>query len=575
MQVLLKKYLPMNNYLLTLNRKEKYINVLLDKNVNAERVRTIEDEDAFILIDGYFINEKEFIKKNSTLENIKLEQLLFKLSKRNLNYYGELDGSFNIFFFDKKKNYFLFTNDFWSSRPTYIHKTKNKYLFSNDLYFLKKYIKCELTPNLKKIRELLAWQHIESRSTYYNEIDALGPGVVLRITSDEIHETNLNIVNSSQKFTEYNRKIFREILESAVSSRASHFKKNIVMLSGGLDSSAVAVALKNCAFHNTKTISVNFSHLKEFPNIDEKKYQNIVNSFTNFKKDHIEMQNKSVMGSIEKYVHIFQEPMIIPNLYIFDAVSEHLAKNKVDAVFDGNDGDNVISYGFENIYRQFINLNFISFFNSVFDYGKVHMKSRRRMLNFFLRNSFKKLLGYNSRIKNNSLLTEKLFRNIDKDSPRNIFDSHKSRLNNNLQFIAFSNRHKIFGKLGIEIVSPFYDKDFINFCVNMPPKFKFNKGNTRFILRDYLSNFLGEEHAFRANKSNLTKGLESNFSDFDYEIVMKERENLNNALSTMIDLKKLDAICDKWTKKKIINETDIINLQVFININIFLNSFFK
>ncbi len=573
--MLLKKYLFMNNYLLTLNRKEKCINVLLDKDVKAERVRIIEDEEAFILIDGYFTNEEGFIKKNSTLENVELEQLLFKLSKENFQYYGELDGSFNIFFFDKKKNYFVYTNDFWSSRPTYIHKTKNKYLFSNDLYFLKKYIKCDLTPNLKKIRELLAWQHIESKSTYYNEIDILGPGLVFEITSDEIHEANLNIIDTPRKFTKYNRKIFKEIFESAVSSRASHFNKKIVMLSGGLDSSAVAVALKNCDFHNTETISVNFSHLKEFPNTDERKYQNIVSSFTDFKKNHIEMHNKSVLGSIEKYVHIFQEPMIIPNLYIFDAICKHLAKNNVDAIFDGNDGDNVISYGFENIYRQFINLNFFSFFKSIFDYAKVHMKPSRRMLKFFLKNSFKKLLGYNNRVKNNSLLTEELFSNIDKDSPRNIFDSHETRLKNNLQFIAFSNRHKIFGKLGIEIVSPFYDKDFINFCVNMPPNFKFNNGNTRFILRDYLSNFLGKKHAFRANKSNLTKGLESNFSDIDYEIVMKERNNLNNALSAMIDLKKLDAICDKWSKKKIINEADIINLQVFININIFLNSFFK
>ena len=45
----------------------------------------------------------------------------------------------------------------------------------------------------------------------------------------------------------------------------------------------------------------------------------------------------------------------------------------------------------------------------------------------------------------------------------------------------------------------------------MPPNFKFNKGNTRFILRITWVPFLGKEHAFRVNKSNLTKGLESNF----------------------------------------------------------------
>tara|TARA_B100001059_G_scaffold232442_1_gene270263 strand:+ start:371 stop:2071 length:1701 start_codon:yes stop_codon:yes gene_type:complete len=565
----------MNNYLLTLNKEEKCIDIVFDKDIDTKRLRVIQDEHAFMLIDGYFTNTDEFIEKNSSIENIEIGQLLFELSKIKFNFYGELDGSFNIIFFDKKENYFVFTNDFWSSRPTYVHKTRNKYFFSNDLCFLKKYIKCELTPNLKKIKELLAWQHIGSRSTYYNEIDKLGPGIVLKITSNEFNETSLNIIDSRKKFTKYDKKNFRKIFESAVSNRASHFKKIMVMLSGGLDSSAVAVALKNKAFHDAETISVNFSHLIDTSETDERKYQDIVSAFTNFKNDHIEMESKSVVGHIEKYVHIFQEPMLMPNLYIFEAICENLANNRVDAVFDGNDGDNIISYGFENIYRDFINLNLISFCNSVFDYAKVHMKSGTRMLNFFVRNSFKKLFGYNGKVRNNSLLNKNSFLNTEKKITGNIFDSHESLLKNNLHFVAFSNRNRIFRKLGIEIVSPFYDKDLLNFCLNMPANFKLNEGYTRYIEREYLNQFLGPEHAFRSNKSNLASGLVSNFSNSDYEIILKERLNLNRELLKIIDLQKLDTILDKWTKKKMINEEDIINLQIFLNVNIFLNSFFK
>tara|TARA_B100000927_G_scaffold207338_1_gene168405 strand:- start:24 stop:1724 length:1701 start_codon:yes stop_codon:yes gene_type:complete len=564
----------MNNYLLTLNKEDKCIDIVFDKNINTEKLKVIEDEHAFMLIDGYFTNVEEFIKKNSTEKNIELEQLLFKLSKINFNHYGQLDGSFNIFFYDKKKNYFVYTNDFWSSRPTYIHKTKNKYLFCNDLYFLKKFIKCELTPNLKKIKELLAWQQIGSRSTYYNEIDKLGPGIVLKITSNEINETSLNIFDSSKKLTKYNKENFKKIFESAVSNRASHFKKIMVSLSGGLDSSAVAVALKNSAYHDTETISVNYSHLTEFPDTDERKYQDIVASFTKFNSNHIEMKNKSALGHIEKYVHIFQEPLLMPNLYIFEAICENLISKKVDAVFDGNDGDNVISYGFDIIYRQFISLNFIAFFSSIFDYAKVHNKSKRRMVKFFLINCLKKLIGYKGKVRNNSLLNENSFIDIEKDITGNVFDSHESLLKNNLHFIAFYQRQKIFGRLGIETVSPFYDRKLLNFCLNMPANFKFNKGYTRYIEREYLNEFIGPELAFRANKSNLTPGLESNFSNYDFEMVMREKSNLNNMLLELINLQKLDAICDKWTRENKINEEDVINLQIFLNINIFLNEFF-
>ena len=109
----------------------------------------------------------------------------------------------------------------------------------------------------------------------------------------------------------------------------------------------------------------------------------------------------------------------------------------------------------------------------------------------------------------------------------------------------------------------------------MPPSFKLNKGNTRYVQREYLSRFLGKNHAFRTNKSNLARGLVANFSNTDFDIVMNERKHINNDLLKMIDLKKLDAICERWTVEKKVSENDIINLQIFLNANIFLNSFFE
>ena len=109
----------------------------------------------------------------------------------------------------------------------------------------------------------------------------------------------------------------------------------------------------------------------------------------------------------------------------------------------------------------------------------------------------------------------------------------------------------------------------------MPSDCKFNKGFTRYIQRDYLSGYLGKEHSFRPNKSNLAKGLESNFSNSDIQLVIKERENLNIHLIEMIDIQKIDTICNKFVEKNTINEEDIINFQIFLNTNIFLNSFFK
>ena len=52
------------------------------------------------------------------------------------------------------------------------------------------------------------------------------------------------------------------------------------MLSGGLDSSAVAVALKNSLSKNIETISANFSHIDDSLETDESRYQKFVSDFT-------------------------------------------------------------------------------------------------------------------------------------------------------------------------------------------------------------------------------------------------------------------------------------------------------
>ncbi len=565
----------MNNYTITLNKLENCIDISLGKNIDPKKIRVLEDDNAIMLLDGYFINEEELIEKNSKIKEMQFDQLLFKLSKKDSEYYADLDGSYNIFYFDKKSGQFVFSNDSWSSRPTYIHKTKDKYYFANDICCLKKHIKTNLSPNLKKIKELIAWQFNECKSTYYNEIEKLEAGVILKINSNSVDKHVLNIFDNSKPIKKHTKEEFKKIFESAVSRRASQFKKIMVMLSGGLDSSAVAVALKNNGYIDVETISANFSHIKEFPNTNEMRYQDNVSAFTNFKKNHIEMKNKSIFKSIEKYIHIFHEPMLIPNLYIFESICENLAKNNVDAIFDGNDGDNVISYGFDGIYNHFKSLNFISFCSSVFNYAKIHKKSKSKMLVFFLKNSLKKLFGFKGKLKNNSLLQDSIFIEAGGNASKNILDSHETLLRNNLHFVAFESRHRIFSKLGVETVSPFYDKDLINFCVNMPATFKFYKGHTRYIQRDYLSYFLGEEHAFRENKADLSKGLVSNFSDYDYKIVINEKAKINKYLFEILDLDKLDSICNKWSQKKMITEQDIVNLQIFLNTNIFLNSFFK
>ena len=564
----------MNSYIYALNLKDGSANIKSKYSSDDTKIKILDDEDSLILIDGYFLNEREFANQYSSKSKIKFEELLLSLSKRNIRYEQDLEGSFSIIFFDKKNIVLKFISDYWGSRPTYYFKKDSMSYISNDLYFLKKKLNIKVTPNIKKIKELLAWQNIDDSSTFYNEIDNIKGGSILTISQKSVKHEFFSIFDKQKKFPAYDEITFQKVFETAVHKRSSKFNYITVMLSGGLDSSAVAVALKNSLSKNIETISANFSHIDDSSETDEARYQKFVSDFTKFNENHVEMKGKSILEDIDKYIHIFQEPVILPNLYMFELICKNLERTKIDSIFDGNDGDSVISYGFEDIFKYFTSFRFVSFFKAVSAYAQVHRKSKKSMFHFFLRNTAKKIFKLNGKVENKTLLLENIFKSVQKNQTRSIFDSHKSNLENNLHKISFNYRYKIFSRLGIECVSPFYDKDLIDFCTQMPSKFKFNKGYTRYILRKYLNKYLPHEHAFRPSKSNLAKGLESNFSEQDIKIVLKERNNINKRLLKLIEVREIDAICYKWQKNREITEEDIINLQIFLNINIFLNSFF-
>ena len=45
-----------------------------------------------------------------------------------------------------------------------------------------------------------------------------------------------------------------------------------------------------------------------------------------------------------------------------------------DAILDGNDGDNVISHGYETFYEKLLRLDLINFYRSVDQYSAINKK---------------------------------------------------------------------------------------------------------------------------------------------------------------------------------------------------------
>ena len=64
-------------------------------------------------------------------------------------------------------------------------------------------------------------------------------------------------------------------------------------MSGGLDSSAITVALKENNINQVYTYSANFDHIKDDENLHETKYQKNVSEYTSYSHTVLQMEGKS------------------------------------------------------------------------------------------------------------------------------------------------------------------------------------------------------------------------------------------------------------------------------------------
>jgi asparagine synthase (glutamine-hydrolysing) len=284
------------------------------------------------------------------------------------------------------------------------------------------------------------------------------------------------------------------------------------------------------------------------------------------------MEGKSPIIPIQKFTKEFCQPLCFPNIYIYEEIINKLNADGIKILLDGSDGDNTISHGFEALYAYFISLRFLKFIKEIFLYSKFKRASFMRLLYVFTKEALRKLFKMQITENKNSLLQNHI---KVKKNPKNVisfFSSHRKKLSIDLHVFANESRNQLFRFFGIENFSPFYEEELINFCINMPNENKISHGHTRKILRDFLSDFLPKSH-FNRDKSILTPGAIKNFSLSDLKIIKTEYENINKILLDIIDIQMLKNLFEKLDDSVEINEEELMNLQIFVSANTFLNTY--
>jgi asparagine synthase (glutamine-hydrolysing) len=284
------------------------------------------------------------------------EVLLYLYELLGIDFVHELNGMFAIAIWDSRIRKLYLIRDRFGIKPLfYTTLPEGALWFSSEIKSLLNIPGFDRKVCFKAVHHYFSFNYIPGAITAFEGIEEVKPGYFLEIHSDRITDIkemrywqpsygNLRADNLGKTIGD-----IRELLKNSVKYQLISDVPVGVMLSGGLDSSTLAVLMsqirKDSDFH---TFSIGFDD-KTF---DESIYAEIVAKYLKTIHHKIKITPKSVAENIKKCILHIDEPYADGSAIPTYLLSQE-AKNYVTVLLSGEGGDEVFA-GYETYLAYFV-----------------------------------------------------------------------------------------------------------------------------------------------------------------------------------------------------------------------------
>lgn len=429
------------------NKKSLLLEIIELENLSIQR-RTInkflndkvfyENKDFMILTEGIIFNKIDLIKKN---KKINFQDTIIEMYKENgEQFFNKFRGSFSGILIDKKNKITIIYTDQTGSKQIFYYKNFENIIIGSSINYILEIIKLNkinYSFNKKGAYCLLNHGFMLENITVIEEIKKLVAGTYLKIKNKKVeiieYHKFSNTPNRELDDNEIINRIdllFLEALKKQINKNKEYGYENYAPLSAGLDSRIVNFGFEKLKIKNVK---------------------NITYSQTGY---HDELIPKKIANDLKRH-------------WIFKSLDNGLSiKDNIDEIININDGQ-VLYYGPGQVNDIFENLND----NKL---GVIHTG----MLGDVVVGTFFK--EKNQELKFNVIdgayskkLIDKLKKNLELKDIRSY---------QNQEIYNFYNRGFNGANLGspltfqekTESYSPFYDVDFLEFCLTIPVEKRWN-----------------------------------------------------------------------------------------------------
>jgi asparagine synthase (glutamine-hydrolysing) len=283
------------------------------------------------------------------------EIVLQSLALKGRDAVHEWNGMFAVAAWDPREEKLLLIRDRLGVKPLYYYWDGSTLMFASEIKALLASHVLPRRPNRQAVWDYLTYRYVPGPETMWHNVWKLAPGHMLEWSPNaepkvsQYWETDVISVDEPADI-EQKMKEFEDLFLDSVSQRLLASDVPVgVMLSGGLDSSAIAAAAVELGHKQFHTFSVAFSEGGEY---SELAYARKVAEHLGLQNHEVVINQRSFLDMLPDAVHASDEPLadltIVPLLAIL-----RLAREYIKVSLSGEGSDEVLAgYNFHDVLRK-------------------------------------------------------------------------------------------------------------------------------------------------------------------------------------------------------------------------------
>jgi asparagine synthase (glutamine-hydrolysing) len=522
-----------------------------------------EDKSLVLICNGEIYNyveiKKDLIKKghifNSDSDS---ETILHLYEEYGVKCLDHLRGMFAFCLWDIKKKQLFAARDRIGEKTLYYSQTPSGVIFSTELKAILKHYIPKPQINLERLAEPIRYTSpLHKTDTYIDQIKRINPGQYLLVEESGLRKFTYWKRDTSDTFTGTFSEAKTQALKLMQESVELCLRSDVpvaVMLSGGIDSSAIA-ALAKKAGHEVHTITAGY---KGNHSVDERDVARRFAKERGFIYHEVELDESDFKNSFDELTEHIDEPITDSAAIAQWALYKKVKSLGFKVLLGGMGGDELF-YGYPFWNKLSESLAIQRQHQALFPW-----KGKERKLAYlkFMIQHFKYVLfaGYPMKIADSSVggwqyddykkfSTDAVFNSDNEQYQFSKIDLYKSWGNSaqgkeldlvyqfsfdnimTMAYLYLSDRLGMGNSL--EIRSPLVDYKFVEFVSSLPNSIKYKQNNPKFFLKEILKDIVPDYilHAPKRGFSPPNGFINDVVNNYNYKFIKSDYKYYNSVLA--------------------------------------------